>query len=67
METAGPLLLGAEEGTLMSRCIDRVFLHLNCEVREGRARETVEQNFSEGFSSHCIENCSTVSFFPFQK
>lgn len=53
-ETVGPLVLNAEEGTLMGRCIDKVFLHLNCEVRKARAREMMEQNLSHGFPFHCI-------------
>lgn len=52
-ESAGPPLLDAE-GTLLGSCMDRVFLHLNCEVREARARETMEKNPCHGFSSHHI-------------
>lgn len=44
MEADGPHLLDAEDGTLMGRCIDGVFPHLNCEVRDARARETLEKN-----------------------
>lgn len=54
MEAAGPCLWDAEDGTLMGSCIDRVLLHLNCEVREARARVIKEKNLCHGLSSHHI-------------
>lgn len=65
MEAAGPHLLDTEDGTLMERCIDRVFLHLNCEVREARARETMEKNLCHGLSSqHISYRKSQHCLFP---